>query len=148
MLDLIKDLYTYLSAQTELTDHLDVYAGAPAIFAEAVPADHVISEPVLVLDYPRAQIRSQTFSTRTRDIEIPLRVLASWDQIGGYNSLILQQSAEAVCGGLSTHQITLSGGRLRGFDLEGPIQMELEDTTLGARLILLKWRVLEDQQPE
>ncbi len=147
MIDVIGDLYQYLSAQTDITDILDVYAGAPAIFAEQVPADHEITQPVVVLDYPTVSQRLQTSSNINRDIQITIRLYAQvyFTRAGAsfHDTLLLQQASECIAKALVTARIPVSGGILRGANIQGPIISPTEDTSLAGRLITVRWQVEE-----
>ena len=144
MLDPIADLYQYLTGQTSLTDQLDNYAGAPAVFDGQVPPDHAISAaPVVVLDYPTVNQRLQTSSTINRDVETNIRVYAQVQSAGGMNCLPLHSAAETIANMLVTARIAISGGVLRGADVKGPIHAPTEDATLAGRLITVRWRVEE-----
>ena len=143
MLDPIADLYQYLSGQTTITQLLDSYGSAPAIFSGQVPADHVISQPVVILDYPIFNERRQTTSSTNREIETGIRVYAQVQSTNGFNTLPLQQASETIAQALVTARINITGGTLRGARVKGPIHVPSEDQSLSGRLISVWWRVEE-----
>lgn len=146
MLDTISDLYQYLTGITALTDRLDSYAGAPAIFDGQVPPDHNIGAmPIIVLDYPTVNQRLHTSSNINRDIETNIRVYAQVQSADGLNCLPLHSAAEAIANALITARIDVEGGVLRGANVKGPITAPTEDTTLAGRLITVRWQVEETQ---
>jgi len=112
MIDPIGDLYQYLSTIPDITDKLDSYTGNPAIFAGAVPPDHDIVAPVIILDYPTVSQRLQTSSTIHRDLETSLRVYAQVQTPSGLDTLPLQQAAETIALSLVTVRISVTGGVL------------------------------------
>lgn len=147
MIDVVGDLYQYLSAQSSVTELLDSYAESPAIFAGQVPPDHSITEPAVVIDYPLVQKRAQTSSTINRDIQASLRVYAQVYFTGAaassHNTLPLQQASEAIANALVTARIPVSGGFLRGADVTGPINSLTDDASLAGRIITVRWQIEE-----
>ncbi len=147
MLDPIGDLYQYLSHDPDVTNRLGVYTGSPAIFAGKIPPDHDITDPVVVLDYPLVNLRTQTSSSINRDIQTTLRVYAqvqfTQDGASFYNTEDLQQASETIAASLITARIAVTGGILRGADVQGPIHGPTENTSLAGRLITVRWRVEE-----
>ena len=145
MLDPIADLYQYLTSRTDISDLLDSYAGAPAVFDGQVPPDHIIgTAPVVVLDYPTVNERLQTSSNINRDIETNIRIYAQVQSAGGMNCLPLHSAAETIANALVTARIPVTGGVLRGANIKGPINAPTEDATLAGRLISVRWRVEEN----
>jgi len=147
MLDPIGDLYQYLSSNPDVTSRLGIYAGSRAIFAGQIPPDHEITDPVIILDYPLVNLRTQTSSTINRDIQTTLRVYAQVQFTQGgvsfYNTEDLQQASEALAASLVTARIPIQGGILRGALVKGPINAPVDDKTLAGRLITVRWRVEE-----
>lgn len=144
MLDPIADLYQYLRSRPYIADKLASYAGAPAIFAGQVPADHDITSPVVILDYPVVNQRAQTSSNINRHIETTLRVYAQVQTPSGMDTWPLQSAAETIANALVTARISVTGGVLRGANVKGPIAAPTEDKTLAGRLVTVRWRVEEN----
>jgi len=96
-----------------------------------------------VLDYPLVNDRVQTSSSINRDIQTTIRVFAQVQTPNGFNTLALQQAAEALSGALITARIFMNGGILRGADVKGPVYAPTEDITLAGRLITVRWQVEE-----
>lgn len=147
MIDVVGDLYQYLSNQASVTVTLDSYGGGPAIFAGQVPPDHEIIAPILVIDYPTVQERLQTSSDINRDIQLSLRVFAqvSFTNTGAgyYDTLPLQQASEAIANALVTAKIPVSSGVLRGAKIGGPANAPTENSSLAGRVINVRWRIQE-----
>ncbi len=143
MLDPIADLYQYLRTQSDITDTLALYSGAPAIFAGQVPPDHAITAPVLILDYPTINERRQTSSSINRELETGLRIYAQVQSAKGMNTLPLQTASETIAKALVTARIPVTGGILRGANVKGPVNAPTEDKTLAGRHIIVRWRVEE-----
>lgn len=143
MIDVVGDLYQYLSAQSPVTDLLDSYNNNPAIFAGQFPPDFEILEPAVVIDYPTVNQRLQTTSSISRDVQTTLRVYAQVLSANSYDTLALQQASEAIAAALVTARIAVSGGILRGVDVTGPIISPSENPSIAGRLITVRWRLEE-----
>ncbi len=143
MIDVVGDLYQYLSTQSPVTELLDSYNDSSAIFAGQFPPDFEISGPAVVIDYPTVNQRLQTASNINRDIQTTLRVYAQVQLDSGYDTLPLQQASETIAGTLTTARISVSGGILRGADVTGPIISPTESASLAGRLITVRWRLEE-----
>ncbi|NNE59116.1 MAG: hypothetical protein HKN36_13495 [Hellea sp.] len=148
MIDVVGDLYQYLITQSSVTNLLDSYAGSPAIFAGSVPPDHEIGLPIIVIDYPSVQDRKHTSSTINREIQTGIRIYAqvSFTRAGAgfHDTLPLQQASEAIAEAMITAQIPVSGGKLRGAKITGPVNAPTESTSLAGRLIKLRWNIEEN----
>ncbi len=147
MIDTTQDLYAYLSGVVNVTDNIDDYNGAPAIFAGLVPPDHDITLPVIVLDYPTFSDRRHSTTQIIRDVVIPVRLYAQTQftraGLTFNDTLPLQAASEAVADALITMRIPVTGGTLRGVFVDGPIIAPTENASLSGRLITLRWNIEE-----
>ena len=148
MIDTTQDLFAYLSGITNVTDTVDVYHGAPAIFDSAVPPDHEITLPVIVIDYPTFSDRLHSSTRIIRDIVIPVRLYAQTQftraGLTFNDTMPLQAASEAVADALITMRIPVTGGTLRGVFVDGPIIAPTESPSISGRLITLRWNIEED----
>ena len=147
MIDTTKDIFVAASANTAITDKLGTYNGAPAIFANLAPDGYEITDPVVILDTPYANTRSDTTSCTVRDVAVRIRIYAQikFTRAGVtfLDTLPLHEAAEAFASAFSTAQIPTSGGILMGAQVSGPTLLPTETPSLGGRIIEIRWKIQE-----
>ena len=147
MIDTTRDNFAFANANAAITDKLAIHNGAPAIFASLAPDGYEIIDPVVLLDTPYANTRSDTSSCTVRDITIRVRLYAQTKftraGVSFLDTLPLHEAAEAFASAFTTAQIPTSGGTLMGAQVSGPTILPTETPSLGGRIIEIRWKIQE-----
>lgn len=144
MVDTTKALYDWMVGQSSITDTLGVFAGQPAVFEERIPPGHEITDPVVIIDAPNQDNRSDTSTHIYRDIIIRIRVYArTQTTTGATGTSALHLASETIANALHNARIPVAGAKLTGCKVSGPIKAPTESPSLGGRLITTRWYIQE-----
>lgn len=150
MIDIIGSLRAWLASQSEITDLLDTVGVAPAVYNGFVPQSIEINAPVVVIDQPTQDSRSDTSTEYVRDVRFNLRVYARVAQSdGSRSSLTLDRAAATLCRNLHSARVTLldfdgnASGSFMGGQVDGPVPAPAESPSLGGRRISARWLIQE-----
>ena len=141
MIDIQKDVFARLAADTSLASIVGTYGDAVAIFTDYVPSDFVIgADPALVVDAPFDNADFDTFNQYGRTIQLNVRCYHKPDG----NSLSLMQAAERARTVLKLWPAgSITAADLVDATVTGPVSAPTDDPALSGLLLSVRLIIQE-----
>lgn len=141
MIDIQKDVFARLSADTSLASIVGAYGGGVAIFTDYIPSDFVAdADPVIIVAAPFDSADFDTFDQYGRTIQLNVRL---YHKPSG-NSLSLMQAAERARTVLKTWPAgSITAASLVDATVTGPVSAPTDDPALSGLLLSVRLIIQE-----